>query len=75
MVFCLVGAGGFVPRIFELGIKTADLVNISCAQSNARTVEQLYIMVGAGGFEPPTSCAQGRRANQTALRPDKPFEL
>src|SRR5688572_29663993 len=26
--------------------------------------------IGARGFEPPTSCAQGRRANQTALRPD-----
>ncbi len=26
-------------------------------------------MVGARGFEPPTSCSQGRRASQTALRP------
>ena len=31
--------------------------------------------VGAGGFEPPASCSQSRRANQAALRPDKtPFE-
>jgi hypothetical protein len=29
-------------------------------------------MVGAAGFEPATSCSQGRRANQAALRPD-PF--
>ncbi len=27
-------------------------------------------MVGAAGFEPATSCSQGRRANQAALRPD-----
>ena len=27
-------------------------------------------MVGARGFEPPTPCAQGRCANQAALRPD-----
>jgi hypothetical protein len=30
-------------------------------------------MVGAAGFEPATSCSQGRRANQAALRPD-PFQ-
>ena len=28
------------------------------------------IMVGASRFERPTSCSQGRRANQAALRPD-----
>lgn len=27
-------------------------------------------MVGAVGFEPTTSCSQGRHANQAALRPD-----
>ena len=27
--------------------------------------------VGAGGFEPPASCSQSRRANQAALRPGK----
>ena len=27
-------------------------------------------MVGAAGFEPATSCSQGRRANQAALRPE-----
>ena len=27
-------------------------------------------LVGAGGFEPPTSCSQSRRANQAALRPE-----
>jgi hypothetical protein len=27
-------------------------------------------VVGAAGFEPATSCSQGRRANQAALRPD-----
>ena len=26
-------------------------------------------MVGAGGFEPPTSCSRSMRANRTALRP------
>ena len=29
----------------------------------------LSLVVGAGGFEPPTSCSQSRRANQAALRP------
>ena len=27
-------------------------------------------MVGASGFEPPTSASRTRRANQAALRPD-----
>jgi hypothetical protein len=27
-------------------------------------------MVGARGFEPPTSCSRSRRANRAALRPD-----
>ncbi len=27
-------------------------------------------LVGTGGFEPPASCSQSRRANQAALRPD-----
>ncbi len=27
-------------------------------------------VVGAGGFEPPTSCSQSRRADQTAPRPE-----
>ena len=35
------------------------------------TIPIIY-MVGAAGFEPATSCSQGRRANQAALRPD-PF--
>ena len=30
-------------------------------------------MVGASRFERPTSCSQGRRANQAALRPDTLF--
>ncbi len=29
-------------------------------------------LVGASGLEPPTSCSQGRRASQTAPRPDWP---
>ena len=29
-----------------------------------------FKMVGARGFEPPTPCAQGRCASQTALRPE-----
>ena len=31
--------------------------------------------VGATGFEPATSCSQGRRANQAALRPVSPSGL
>ena len=30
----------------------------------------VFILVGATGFEPATSCSQGTRANQAALRPD-----
>jgi hypothetical protein len=30
-------------------------------------------MVGASRFERPTSCSQGRRANQSALRPDTAY--
>jgi hypothetical protein len=28
-----------------------------------------FILVGKGGFEPPTSCSRSMRANQTALLP------
>ena len=28
-----------------------------------------FTSIGANGFEPSTSCSQGRRANQAALRP------
>ena len=31
-----------------------------------------WIIIGARGFEPPTSCAQGRRASQAAPRPECP---
>jgi hypothetical protein len=31
--------------------------------------DAISLLVGAGGFEPPTSCSQSRRANQAALRP------
>ena len=30
----------------------------------------LTLLIGARGFEPPTSCAQGRRASQAAPRPE-----
>ncbi len=33
-------------------------------------IERSEEMVGASRFERPTSCSQGRRANQAALRPD-----
>ena len=34
-------------------------------------MSRIYLnhFIGASGFEPPTSCSQGRRANQAALRP------
>lgn len=34
------------------------------------SMRAFFVMVGAGRFERPTSCSQGRHANQTALRPD-----
>ncbi len=33
--------------------------------------EPTTLFVGAAGFEPTTSCAQGRRASRAALRPDQ----
>jgi hypothetical protein len=35
----------------------------------SETPAELGVSVGLGGFEPPTSCSQSRRANQTALQP------
>jgi hypothetical protein len=32
--------------------------------------DPLIKAIGESGFEPPTSCSQGRRANQAALLPD-----
>ena len=40
---------------------------------NLSTPNSLIYLVGASRFERPTSCSQGRRANQAALRPD-PFK-
>ena len=40
------------------------------SHENHNSLEFYLLMVGARGFEPPTSCSQGRRANQTALRPE-----
>jgi hypothetical protein len=37
------------------------------SKSELKTQE---LVVGARGFEPRTSCAQGRRDNQASLRPD-----
>ena len=31
--------------------------------------QTLFVPIGANGFEPSTSCSQGRRASQAALRP------
>ncbi len=48
----------------------------SKAEGETRTilgdVDEIYEtnLVGASRFERPTSCSQGRRANQAALRPD-----
>ena len=34
-------------------------------------VSGMKVLVGARGFEPPTSASRTLRANQAALRPDK----
>src|SRR5215475_9533046 len=35
----------------------------------------LTFLIGARGFEPPTPCAQGRCASQTALRPVRSLDI
>ncbi len=49
-----------------------QMLSISCFYDGFWTVrhEEKKEVVGAAGFEPATSCSQGRRANQAALRPD-----
>jgi integrase len=51
-----------VPRPENLG----DFLKTFPQQNQAN----LKKLVGTGGFEPPASCSQSRRANQTALRPE-----
>ena len=47
------------------------LLNYGFSKGLKIKLNYLKLLVGARGFEPPTSCSQGRRANQAALRPDK----
>src|SRR5262249_20779810 len=70
------------PRIFVLSYAPAQrrasrpalprhsvAPSSSAAQRRASRPALPLLVVGARGFEPPTSCSQGRRANQAALRP------
>ena len=41
--------------------------------SIANPLKPYQNLVGTGGFEPPTSCSQSRRANRTAPRPEFRF--
>ena len=54
-----------VRKLCDLPVTTDVRPGTACGE---RETDQLPT-VGAGGFEPPTSCSQSRRANQAALRP------
>ena len=43
---------------------------LSATPRNA-TIFVLCSLVGAGGFEPPTSCVSGKRSNQLSYAPEK----
>jgi hypothetical protein len=45
--------------------------SVAILRSDETEVKDLEIMVGASGFEPPTSWSRTRRASQAALRPDR----
>ena len=49
--------------------------NLFCVAPLPERSEDARSRIGPGGFEPPTSCAQGRRANQAALRPEAPDHI
>ena len=50
-------------------ILSLDEESIGWQSQILRFAQNDKTLVGAAGFEPATSCAQGRRAIQTALRP------
>ena len=65
--------GQFKPRFSSLTITEllfAKSLQIKIKRASGRNRKPLILLVGAAGFEPATSCSQGRRANQAALRPD-----
>ena len=43
------------------------------AKKSLRSWKRLQVLVGAGGFEPPTSCSQGRLAASTVFSQLLPF--
>jgi hypothetical protein len=53
------------PWFLRAGLMGAE------TQMAIRTNPNGQVKIGARGFEPPTPCAQGRCASQTALRPVK----
>ena len=57
------------PRSWFTSLLLLDVVYGMIISRLGEIDKGYVIMVGARGFEPPTSCSQGRRASQTALRP------
>ena len=65
---------------WQAGQQSMGLVRFSIDEGNTGrnggkwdNIEMEIGLVGAAGFEPATSCSQGRRANQAALRPEVPM--
>ena len=54
--------------------KSRSLFVATRPSCSPHSVGRLKNMVGESRFELPTSCSQGRRANQAALLPDPNFD-
>ncbi len=63
----LVRPEGFEPPTSGLGIRCSILLSYG---RTTRQIKERTRQIGAPRFELGTSCSQGRRANQAALRPD-----
>jgi hypothetical protein len=60
-------------RLYKNGAGEGNRTLVAGLEGQCSTIELHPLatpMVGARGFEPPASCSQGRRADQTALRPE-----
>ena len=66
---------GFEPVIFpiKLGCSSSELIQLSFMSNKIFTDVKKCIIVEVNGFEPMTSCVQGRRSSQLSYTPLKLF--